>query len=519
MQDFIAYDIKDGVKYAKICHPFKLPDGKWGKTYTNLGRVLDEKAGIYRNRARGMFSFSLETNEYGVVPEDVVISIPPRRNARIQLILDFGDTFFLDSYIRAEGFDKAINALGYGNPDTLWAMLMFYMLSPFNNNHAEEWFEGNVARVFYPKANLSSQRISDFLAAIGDESRWRSFFEEYFKLLRGSFSNLSKIEHILIDSTGLPNSIHFPLTAISNHNGEISNEVRLIYVVQQKTGLPIYMRYVPGNVIDANTVVRTLAELKAQGVDTKFAILDAGYYVAENIDEFYENKVSFMTRMQGNRKLFKQLVKDHAATLDSRENLVRYNNRFVMIKCIECEVEGRKGKYKAYAYLALDIERRHQEIDKVMQRAIADNLDTDEVFDGMQNRGLFVIVASRRINKDFLLPLYYTRQNIEQVFDLGKNSASMLPLCVRSEATFRGHLLMTFMAAVITKKLQSLMAKLPYTTDSIQLNMRNQKCKVFGNKIVTTEPTKRANDIYKAAKIECPPTFTKQSWLENHGGN
>ena len=49
------------------------------------------------------------------------------------------------------------------------------------------------------------------------------------------------------------------------------------------------------------------------------------------------------------------------------------------------------------------------------RRAAADNTDTGEVYDDMQNRGLFVIISSRRISKEHLLPLYYSRQQIEQV--------------------------------------------------------------------------------------------------------
>ena len=45
---------------------------------------------------------------------------------------------------------------------------------------------------------------------------------------------------ILIDSSGLPNSIRFPLTVVNNHNGVISEEIRLIYVVQQKQDCPYF---------------------------------------------------------------------------------------------------------------------------------------------------------------------------------------------------------------------------------------------------------------------------------------
>lgn len=111
-------------------------------------------------------------------------------------------------------------------------------------------------------------------------------------------------EDILIDSTGLPNSIHFPLTAISRHNGKISNEVRLIYVTQRETSLPLFFRYVPGNVINVSTLTRTVKELKAYDINTKFAILDAGYRTAENTKELYDSKVSFISRMSEKLSLY-----------------------------------------------------------------------------------------------------------------------------------------------------------------------------------------------------------------------
>ena len=41
--------------------------------------------------------------------------------------------------------------------------------------------------------------------------------------------------------------------------------------------LPIYFKYFCGNVVDVSTLTRTMKELKAYNIDTKFAVLDAGY--------------------------------------------------------------------------------------------------------------------------------------------------------------------------------------------------------------------------------------------------
>ncbi|MDR1110841.1 MAG: hypothetical protein LBP92_09175, partial [Deltaproteobacteria bacterium] len=258
----ITYDKKSSGLYAKLCRHAKRQGNKILKTYENLGKVIDKEKGIYQNKERGVFTYDLENDVYGKPETEFQLPTAPTRE---KLILDFGDIYLLDNYLRQEGLTAALDAIGYRDPDTLYAMLGYYILCTTAMCHAGGWWEGSYARIMYPKANLASQRISDFLADIGEERSLRRFFSEYIPYLG---KQVSKGTNILIDSTGLPNCIRFPLTAVSNHNGEISNEVRLIHVIQQETGLPIYFRYCPGNVIDVSTLIRTILELKEIGVNT-----------------------------------------------------------------------------------------------------------------------------------------------------------------------------------------------------------------------------------------------------------
>ena len=493
----ITYDVKNDIEYAKLCTS-KRQGKKVNKTYTNLGRVLDREKGVYQNRERGVYTFSLE-HGYGKAPAEFV-PCGQSSMGKMKLILDFGDSYFVDAFLKQTGFDKVIEEIGYGNPDTLKAMLAYYVLCSMANCHAADWFEGSYARILYPKANLTSQRISDFLAAIGDEYSYREFFKAYLTFVFHTVDNIAETG-VLIDSTGLPNDVHFPLTAINNHNGTISNEVRLIYVTQQDTGMPIYFRYCPGNVVDTTTLMRTMAELKESGINTKFAILDAGYYTDDNIRELYKSQVSFITRLRENRTLYKELVAQHLPGIEDPKNFVSYNGRYVYVTCVPCElVDG----YKGYAYICLDIERKSMETHKLFQRAKDHKLSDKEVYEKMQDQGIFVLIASRRIAKPKILPTYYMRQQIEQIFDIGKNYADMLPIRVQNEDTFRGHLLLTFMATVVCKQVQDKLLQTTFNPISMFLNLRNHKCKVYDRAVITQEAFKKANDCYKLFKINCP---------------
>jgi transposase len=133
---------------------------------------------------------------------------------------------------------------------------------------------------------------------------------------------------------------------------------------------------------------------------------------------------------------------------------------------------------------------------------------------------VFILVSSRRIAKEKILPTYYTRQQIEQVFDIGKNHAEMTPLRVQNEDTFRGHLLMTFIATVAIRKIQDRLRDTPYNITSLFNNMGNQKCKVYDHLVITQEAFKKANDCYKLFGVKCPVEIPRQADVgRNLAGN
>lgn len=103
-----------------------------------------------------------------------------------------------------------------------------------------------------------------------------------------------------------------------------------------------------------------------------------------------------------------------------------------------------------------------------------------------------------------ILSTYYTHQQIEQIFDIGKNYADILSLRAQNEDTFRGHLLLTFIACIILKMIQDKLLITKYNPISKFMNLRNQKCKVHDNGTIPTEATKKMNDCFKIFKINYP---------------
>jgi hypothetical protein len=128
------------------------------------------------------------------------------------LILDFGDAYLLDEILKISGLRTIFETILPENADTLLAILAHRVLDTCGaNRYAQEWWEGSYARLLYPKAALRSQRLSEFLCSIGEESFQRCFFDTYLAYIAAKGNHRG----ILLDSTGLPNDIHFPLTAVN----------------------------------------------------------------------------------------------------------------------------------------------------------------------------------------------------------------------------------------------------------------------------------------------------------------
>ena len=481
---FIRYEQKNGVEYASIYRAKRV-----GSKKTNdiewLGRVIDKEKGIFRSRERGTFTFTLDSG-----------AIEQQSTAAEKLILDFGDSYFLNEMLERNGFNRLIKTVFGELSDTVMSLIHYRSLQQGANCYAYAWWEGSYARILYPNANMLSQRISETLKTIGDERLQRDFFHEYLRYIAPFCGN-----GILVDSTGLPNDICFPLTAINNHGGEVSNEARLVLILDKNSGMPMYFRYVAGNIVDVSTLRTTLSEVRAYGVDIRYAIVDAGYYSEKNIRALQGSGISFVMRMIPNRKIYKDLINEHTSDIEDAKYLVKYRNRFVYIKRVEIELFDKTG----YAYIAEDIDRKHVEVKKYICGALENNdISPKEMNAEIRKKGLFILVASEPIDTNDILPLYYTRQAIEQVFDIGKNNADLLPLRVHGIESFRGHLFLSFLASAAYVMMNKILKKADVCAVGAYRILRNMKCKVFDSKIIVQEANKKMNDIAKQVKLIFP---------------
>jgi len=444
--------------------------GKWRQCSQYLGVVVDKDNDVYEKRN--------EIKQAQRLPEQ-----------KEQYILDYGDSYYLSEFIKRDAVYPILGEVFGGHLDTLLSLVLFKMHGGNAMRYAENWYEGNAAKLLFPQAALSTQSISNFLGLIGKEKLQQSFFREYLaKTCNGSSG-------LVIDSTGLPNRVDMPITSWGYHDGGIEKETRLILAIEKETKMPLYFRYVAGNIGDVSTLITTISELKKFNVIPAMSIVDAGYYSESNVKALYSAGISFLTRMPSGRVTFKTLIDENSGTMERKENAVLYGKRGLFIKKQPIDLYG----HPAFAYIVCDPVRRGKEVSK----AITESESSNESFD-LQNCGMMILVSNIDIGIDEVIPMYYSRQIAEQLFGISKDDLNILPIRTHSEARFKGLMLLCFIALIVYLKLKDLIEP-NMTVEQLLLLMRNLKCKTYpDNSVIVSEVNKQQRLAFEHANILVP---------------
>jgi hypothetical protein len=464
---------KNGREYAcEVTSKWNKETKKYDRTTKYLGVLINKETRTYERR----------------------YNVGKAQKETEKLILDYGDTYAISHSIAKSGLGEIYETILPANKDTLNALLCFKLLVGSAFDNAQTWYRGNYANILFPEAELDGRRISEVLKQLGDERVQRKFFEMYLSKIAGSEQN------IVIDSTGLPNEIDIPISGFGNHGGESEQETRLILVIDQQTGKPLYFRLVAGNIVDVSTLITTISELHKLGVKTAFSLLDGGYYSEDNIKALYGKNISFLTRLNSGRVLYKELIRSSNDTLETPKNIVRYNKRALFIERKEIDLFGFKG----FAYICCDVKRKGIESDRFLLEAIEDKLSDDEIAEKLKFKGKFILISNRELLPGDVIPLYYTRQNAEQLFGIGKSQLNLLPLRVHSDEALRGLILLNFMALAVQSHIQSLL-KGKYTIEKAMTDLAALHCKVYQNDAcLIQECTKNQKIIFPLLGLTTP---------------
>ena len=424
-----------------------------------------------------------------------VVTFVKKHKGNEKIILDFGDGYFLYEWIKKSEYYGLFNAHIFEKIPGLFALIICRLCTQLSMYNCENWYTGNVISCLFKNIDLSSQRISDMLSCLGDESMQRLFFIDYVKLVGGSD------RPIIIDATSLPNQIDIDFNAWGHADGKIDKQFRLLCVIDQISKTPLFYRFLPGNIIDVSTLQATILELAAMGVNNSFILIDAGYFSEQNILDLYEKKIDFLTRLPGGRKIYNDIILEKASEIENLQNANVMGDRSYFVKSFEIDLYGKK----AYAYVVLDPERKAKEIKKLLQNFCKNKSqqagDADEF--EFANCGIMILVSSKKISSDEVLSVYYLRLSVEQIFCHSKSDLGLLPIRNHNENTVRGYLFLQFLLLILYLKIRNTIPD-GHTVEQVLLTLRKLKCKLFDRRLIVSELSKNQKAIFDKSEILVP---------------
>ena len=165
---------------------------------------------------------------------------------------------------------------------------------------------------------------------------------------------------------------------------------------------------------------------------------------------------------------------------------------------------GSRGGRRGYAHLCLDAAMRREPRRDAAGRAAESGLSGAEAHDPVASRGAFVPVGTRGTTKG--AAPRHARGRVEKVFEIARQGGKALPVCVRSEETLGGHLLMCFMATAAIKMMSDVLAsrRTSPAVESMPETPRERHATGYGGRLITTEPVRRMSEAHGAFGIRCP---------------
>ena len=109
----LSIEHKGNYEYAKIPGVSYRVEGKVRKKdVVYLGRVIDLEKGVFCNKERGVYTYDVSTGKYGVADPKYLGGLSTDRRKKKKLILDFGDVYIVDEFIKSIGYDKVLESIG-----------------------------------------------------------------------------------------------------------------------------------------------------------------------------------------------------------------------------------------------------------------------------------------------------------------------------------------------------------------------------------------------------------------------
>ena len=489
-----------------------------------LGKVLflspDKKTGIFLSPTRGLVEYDATSDTFCDVERD-----DPRIGTQevfpeTEIHTVFGDTYLLLNFLKKSGMLSVLRRVFTKDTDyeRLLIHLLHESLKDGSRISCDSFIEKSFASYVLRNVPLPSLHSDTyFFSLLGEDSVKMNFFKSFVSFMKSRDSDFGR--GCYVDSTPLPNDIEDnPFSALCCH-GVGSSEImtRLILVLDERSGLPVWYDIVPGNVLDVNTIMTVINNVAdSLNIEIDSLILDAGYVSKELLQEFHiGTEKTIIGRMPNRRGYpYKKLYWDLKAQIGKGKYEFVQRRHAYFGKKLVVEVFG----HPEYAYVYVD----HN---NALKRYSDYLLEHEEEYDFMKDKdkdwytvkfGYFVLLSNIDTSPAELLKEYFSRTTIEMVFKTQKEYLDLLPLSKWSDQTVRGKILNDIISTIVLLEFRKAVNEGGYSTSEIIGTTQSLMCFRNRDGMVTVEtPGKKVRQYYKLAGIDIPAHVDTAQFIKN----
>lgn len=489
-----------------------------------LGRVLylseDRKQGIFLSPTRGLVEYDAKTDSFSVIEKNDSRFNSKELFPQTEIHTVFGDVYLLLDFLKNCGLLAILRSVF--SKDEEYERVLCHVLHGILRDGSRISCDNFILKSFasylfkdVPPSTLHSD--SRFFSLLGDDNTKMDFFRSFVAAMQKKDPKFGK--GCYVDSTPLPNDIEDnPFNALCCH-GISSSDVmtRLILVLDEKTGLPVWYDIIPGNLLDINTIMFVINDVADNlGIEIDSLVLDAGYVSKDLIQTFHNGTdKTIIGRMPARKGYpYKTLYWEFKSQIGKGKYAFVRNRHayFGVRKTIQLFDQP------IYAYVYVDqnnATKRFTEYLSEHEEEYAEMKAKDKDWI-MVKYGYFVLVSNRDLEPKELLTEYFGRTDIESVFKTSKEYLDLLPLSKWTDQTIRGKILHDIINTIVRLSLQKKLAVTGKSVSEIIGKSQSLMCFCNNNKIVTVEtPNKQVNAYYKYFGLNVPAHIELSNYVSS----
>ena len=491
-----------------------------------LGKILylseDRKNGIFMSPTRGLVKYDALSDTFeDISGNDPLITV---KNVfpETEIHTVFGDAFLFLQFLEKCGMLGILRTVF--PKDEAYERVLCHILHGVLKDGSRISCDNFLRKSFasyilkdVPLASLHSD--TRFFTLMGEDSLKVSYFRTFVAAMQKQNPDFGK--GCYVDSTPLPNDIdNNPFNALCCH-GVSASEImtRLILVLDEGTGLPVWYDIIPGNVLDINTVMAIVNDVAdTLGIEIDSLVLDAGYVSKDLIGTFHiGTEKTIIGRMPARKGYpYKTLywevkdligkgkyafVRKHHAYFGVRKEIVLFDKSI-------------------YAYIYVD---QYNALKRFSDYLV----EHEDEFAAMKvkdkdwytvKHGYFILVSNIDTEPKDLLSEYFARTDIEVVFKTAKEYLDLLPLSKWTDTTVRGKILHDIINTTSLLLFRKNIKQSGFSTSEIFGRCQSLMCCRRKDGTVTVEtPSKQVKEYYKLIGITVPAHVKEGAFREGIG--